>query len=367
MLFIMGVFLIASFLLSAKELPDYESYEGIFLIGGLNYWLQFKDLTFVSLIKFTQSLGMDYDEFRIVIRLISAGALSVAWLYINRWIRVVNAAEDGVNKNVHPVIAIVFLLALMVFFVEMFVVRIRGGLALSLMCLAFASRMTAQRPNGIGTLAVTLTLAYFSYDTHANTAIVLGYFLFSPLIFEALLLRSKGTQLSIISFIRGLLSYSVIILISFALIVGVSTMSVERGDHLASPLNAFRLFCISIVPLIIFGVYHFFERVSIKKMPQENNKSFASMNRGADEVARRSNSWVRVCTGSYLSLAFALLVLYIAGVIGDSGEAIVRVFTLTSVVASFVFLLGSNKYSIIWLYLLTCNSLFFLNTVLTAE
>lgn len=365
MLFVMGVFLIAAFNFSAKELPDYESYEGIYLIAGLNYWLESKDLTFVSLVKFTQSLGMDYDEFRTVVRLISAGVLSIAWLYIHRWVKTVNNAGGGINLKVRPVTGIVLLAALMVFLVEMFLVRIRGGLALSLMCLAFASHITAKRP--LGNLAVTLVLAYVSYDTHANTAIVLGYFLFSPFIFDALLLGSKETQSSIISFRRGVLSYCVIVLISFVLIIGVSAMSIERGEHLASPLNAFRLFCLSVVPLIIFGGYYLFGQASITKMPQEKKKSFSLVNSDGDQVVRRINSWVRVCTGSYLSLAFALLVLYIAGFVGESGEALVRVFTLTSVVASFVYLLGSHKHSIIWLFLITSNSLFFLNTVLTAE
>src|SRR5207245_4062576 len=129
---------------------------------------------------------------------------------------------------------------------------------------------------------------------------------------------------------------------------------------------AFRLFCISIVPLLL-GVFDNFVAPRTGRISGALKTSNALMgfDHRAVAVLQRTLSWITFSTVCYLALAIALLVLYRTGFVGECGEAIVRVFTLSSVPAIFVILLGPSRFSRIWLFLLLSNSLFFVNTLTT--
>lgn len=363
MLLTVGVFWLASLIFSAKGLPDYESYEQIYEIGGLNFALSSTELLFVVIIQASKILGLDYEQFRSAILLISAGLLSISLFRVDRWLKSSNFNGNIAKLKMHPLIIIITSAALLVFLLEFFQVRIRGGLALSLVSFAFSLYLTAKRPNGLKNIIAVPAFLLFAYGIHAFTAIVLGYFLFAPFLYGILFSKLRP---SFFAPVLRIIAFSLLMATSFYFVFMVSILSEARGEHLASPLNVFRLFCISIVPLLLMVLDFLLVPRSAKIIGTHKNSN-ASMgsDRRITAVLRRRLSWITFSTICYLALAFALLVLDSTGFISTSGEAIVRIFTLSSVPAIFVILLGSSKYLRIWLFLLVINSLFFVNTLAT--
>jgi len=193
---------------------------------------------------------------------------------------------------------------------------------------------------------------FISYGFHSNTTIMLGYLLFMPFLLSSYTSSASENSKLSLSFISRCLSYSISILVSFLLILVVSNISEDRGEEMFSPLNEFRFLCISIIPLLL-AVY-----------TNITNKKFKDIYSSL-RTSQRRLSWIKNATINYISIALALFVMYFSGLVNasGSGEAIVRIFTLSSVPAIFVILLGSNRYSIVWCYILCSNSLFFMNTL----
>lgn len=362
----MGLFLIAGLIFSAENLPDYESYEQIYDIGGINFLLVSKELLFVAFIQFIKYLGLDYEQFRAVILLVSIGILSLSLFQVDRWLRAVNYKSDIAILKMHPLMMIFTSAALLVFLLEFFQVRIRGGLSLSLIALSFSFYLTASRPNALRNIAVTFALFFLAYGIHASTALMLGYLLFAPILYGVFFSRLRRLQPAILSFVLRYVVYCIIVSASFFLVIMVSIQSEERGENVFSPLNGFRLFCISVVPLLLVIFSRFSKpNTGVVKATLNSSNALSFHDYRAVAISRRRLSWITLSTGCYLSLAFALLVLDGAGFITESGEAMVRIFTLSSVPAIFVILLGSNRFSNIWFFLLFSNSLFFVYTLTT--
>ena len=361
MLFTMGIFWLASFAISIKDLPDYQSYEQIYEIGGLNYLMASTDLGFVAVIQASKILNMDYEQFRSAILLASLTFLSIALILVYRWLRASNG--NVAILKLRPFIMLIASVSLLIFMLEFLLIRIRAGLGLSLVSFAFALYLTAKRPNKPTNLVVTLIFYIFGYSIHGSTAIVLGYLLFLPILYKVLFSRLRPFFSTPI--LKAIIA-CVLLAVAFYFVFMVSIQSVERGENVESPLNGIRLLSITVAPLLL-AIFDYVwslksEKFGYKRMHQTSKRV---LDYKVSVAAQRKLSWIAFSTHCYLALAFALLILYTAGFITESGEAIVRVFTLSSVPAIFVILLGSSRYSIIWLFLLLSNALFFLNTLAT--
>ncbi len=354
------IFFLGSFAFSAKELPDYEAYERIYEIGGLNFALASTELLFVAVNLAGNIVGFDYEQFRTMVLLMSMAMLSFSLLRVERWLRAGGYNPNFAKLPTYPLIAIFTVAALFVFFLEFFQIRIRAGLALSIMSIAFSVYLTARRRNRFRVVFFTFLLLICGYGAHASTTIILGYFLFFPFLCGFLYLNFRPL-------IGGLkLKASIFVLVmaaSMYLISLVSAQSELRGEQLVSPLNVFRLLCLSIIPIVYIALDYALAKKNESRLDLNSRVMGLVVGSGHGVVASRRLSWIYFSTLCYFSLAAALLVFYVAGFIDEAGEAIVRVFTLNSVSAIFVILLGPSRYLRVWLFLLLSNSLFFLHTL----
>lgn len=361
MVFTIGTFWIASLIFSAKGLPDYESYERIYEIGGLDFAQSSREPLFVAVNQAGKLLGLDYEQFRSAILLVSIGLLSIVLFRVDRWLRYSRLIGNITKPKMHPEILIITPAAFLVFLLEFFQVRLRAGLALSLVSFAFSFYLTEKRPNAVRNLIATATLFLLGYSVHAWTALVLGYFLFAPILYDISFSKLRSLFSAPVS--RTLI-FCLVLAISFYIVFFVSTQAGARGEHLASPLNRFRLLSISVAPLLLMVWDYFLARRPGKVgRERDNRNASADFDHRVAAVLQRRLSWITFSTVCYLALALALLVLEAAGVVSQSGEAIARVFTLSSVPAIFVILLGPSRYSRIWVFLLLINSLFFVHTL----
>jgi len=344
---------IAGLIFSAENLHDYDAYGLIYQIDGANYIQADKDIYFAVFVGLIKSFGFNYVQFRYITFLISLGMFSYSLSNIHNWLKRDNFNNDQAKlSKINPLLMIVIMSAFLVFLLEIFLVRIRAGIAISLMSLAFSLCISINRKNRLINLSLTLILMFISYGFHSNTTIMLGYLLFMPFLLSSYTSSASENSKLSLSFISRCLSYSISILVSFLLILVVSNISEDRGEEMFSPLNEFRFLCISIIPLLL-AVY-----------TNITNKKFKDIYSSL-RTSQRRLSWIKNATINYISIALALFVMYFSGLVNasGSGEAIVRIFTLSSVPAIFVILLGSNRYSIVWCYILCSNSLFFMNTL----
>jgi hypothetical protein len=129
-----------------------------------------------------------------------------------------------------------------------------------------------------------------------------------------------------------------------------------------SSLNVFRLIALSVIPLII-AVLGMFNGGFIGLRSVSNTQMSGSKSVLVHRTACQLITWHYFATFSYISMAFALLFFYVTGVVGQSGEAIVRLFTLSSPLGIFIVLCTTGFYRFFWLFVLLSNSLFFVNAV----
>jgi hypothetical protein len=118
-----------------------------------------------------------------------------------------------------------------------------------------------------------------------------------------------------------------------------------RGEHIFSPLNPVRFVMLSIVPFALFFLLKNESRIDLK---------------GRQAVVNFSFYFVHL----YIVLAIGLALMFFTGLTGQSGEALVRLCTLSSIPALLSFRLAGSVRSVpISSYILTINALFFLVTV----
>lgn len=312
-----------------RELPDYESYMYIYENSSLAF-ISGWDPAFVGLAAICNALGISYDEFRGIVAAISIASLITAFTTIRKAYAI--KPQGGISNFPHLVFLII---CTPIFYLEFFVVRIRGGISLSLSVLAlslFLSYAKTKKKSAILMAALFFALSYFC---HAFTASVLILLLFIPATLSTLKIRPDSLKIKIGFFIAGI-----------ALITSLVQNNSGRGEHLFSELNFYRLFAISAIPLLLITIDKF-QRKDFHAIAQDNSLG-------------RFIYYLRL---SYLSLALVLIPAYALGYVDQAGEAIVRIFTLSSIMAIIGILFSNPKNKILWSYLLVVNSAFFVNTI----
>lgn len=313
-------------LLNLGELPDYESYERIFtdaVLGG--DW----EILFVALAYLFTHIGLSYSDFRDFILVTSSLSLLLT-------LRAIDRQRLGAARFANDVIFYHLFLTfvLLVFFLEYFVIRIRAGLAIGVISLAFYFFLSGGR---MGRLAAVV-LVVLSFFVHQFTSIILAILVIFPIAWSSMpkfFLRKKS------------LFYLVSAFVACMVLFGIQTTFESRGENVFSSLNSVRFLAISVIPLIIYFL-----------IPGET-RIYATGGEGYYNV-----EFVRNFVRLYVIFSAALFVSYFLGLTENSGEAIVRVFTLASLPAlySLVFI-GSVRKAPISSYILATNALFFIATI----
>jgi hypothetical protein len=130
------------------------------------------------------------------------------------------------------------------------------------------------------------------------------------------------------------------------MLLALITIYGSRGEELLSELNPVRFIMISIVPLLILLC----SENKVQKINSLDKQGFID--------------FPYYFTRYYAFMAIGLLLIYVAGLTSQSGEAIVRLYTLSSVGSLFsISITGSIFKTILSFYLALINSLFFLMTI----
>tara|TARA_B100000989_G_C19528736_1_gene468396 strand:- start:787 stop:1788 length:1002 start_codon:yes stop_codon:yes gene_type:complete len=321
------IFFFISFqFINQESLPDYEPYQRIFLSFGLDFKSDWEPF-FILLNFIFNSLGFEYDTFRSFVLGISLFSIYLTYLNLNK------ISKHHIKIN--WLLKTVLLFILSIVFFEFFIIRIRAGLSSALFLLGF-SYVLISKINKINFL-VGLFFFILSSQTHFSTFLILSFFILIPYV------TNKLTFNYTITFIYFICS----VIVSFLLITQLDISVEERGSNTYSELNFFRFFFISVIPIIIYFIINFFTLINqsfiIRFFPQTIPFRYMAIN--------------------YISLSIALFCLFPLGYADYSGEAIVRIFSLSSI--TFVFLINyhGSDYWWLWLYLGLINSLFFVNTV----
>ena len=318
---LLGIFFL---LLDQSNLPDYESYERIYqnsLLG--EEW----EIFFVLLNFLFRQSGLSYSDFRSFIFLFSSFGLWLLLLQLH-----ISYKEIPVSASVGYSIFLFFILAVLLF--EYFVIRIRAGFAMGLIFYAIIFLKSKRVWIGRFFAALFLMSAFF---THKSTTVILTVFLMFP--FTALMWSGRLGKKN--------LFYTIFSLVAVYFLLHTLNSSYElRGEHIHSPLNPVRFLMLSVVPLAL--------ALFIK------NESSSSKKRRI-AVSDFSFYFVRF----YIVLALALAFMFFLGLTGESGEALVRLYTLSSIPALLSLrLTGSIMRAPISAYIVFINALFFLVTVL---
>lgn len=318
--------------LSNDTLPDYESY---FLLFEASSTLGGRYAAFGQVVGALKDLGLTYHLFRAVV--LSLGILLAAMLLRIKSNDIGAHAEFG-KKNRKR--SIVFLILFFTVVLEFYLVRLRGGLSIFFFCLGFLELLKGHEFRVKNTLhSVLISLSFFSSAIiHLETFLSLSALLMPPLLFGRFAERRQYKGLAFF--------FSLCVLIWIVVFwQGVSGSTALRGEHLNSPLNPIRFLAISIIPILLWlPVWlHYRKRYS---------------------RASRATYFPYLFGLSYIASAVTLLFFYSSGAGADVGEAIVRVVTLSSVGAAITISgWGLNMSNSLPVYLLTCNSIFFINTI----
>jgi len=348
-----------SFAFSAEELPDYDSYNRMYELAS-SYYIFGGGPFFVYLNYLGEYFLLNYDKFRAVILFLSLTNFIAALYIFSRKLRGAVLRCRKQSMLFMLLVELIFAFAFTVFFLEFFIIRIRPGLSLSMVFLAFSLFWSGKKKSIKLRFPVAAILLGLAFATHLWTTSILVYFTFYPVALSLLYSKRsfdrQGHFLAIISFFAVLIPA---ILMVYVLL----QMSVYRGAHLFSKLNVFRLIALSIIPMVIilFGVFgkKYIGLRRILKMQRSTSQDVFLV----PKATRQLMMWHYFATFSYLSMASALMLFYMSGNVEQAGEAIVRLFTLSSPLAVFIVLCATKFYSGFWLFVLLSNSLFFVNTV----
>jgi hypothetical protein len=318
-------FLIFFQFIDQENFPDYLSYQRIFNSFGLDFESDWEP--FFVFINFAfNKLGFSYDTYRF--SLLFFCILCVYFSLAN-----LRLVDSEFRSNITLIYRLIIYLIFSIIYFEFFIIRIRSGLCLSLFILAYSFLFSKKKTGFI------LSIIFFilSSQTHLSTFYVLTFLLLIPYFAN-----------KVLSNYFNLLIYFVFsIIISFLILIQLNVSVEDRGAHMYSELNYTRFFLISVIPIFIY-----FSSKIIKFV----NQSFV-LKKNSNKIP---SSFLMI---NYITLSIALFFLYPTGVIDYSGEAIVRIFTLSSIV--FLVISNHNKISnwYLLLYLGFINSLFFINTV----
>lgn len=348
-LFVMMAVIFTYIFYDISVLPDYLSYKEIYLNSVYDTDIYDWEPLFVLYNQTLLELDLSYEAYRTVTFFISVILLLISVFYselINK--------KHNIEKSA---ILVIFLIILYFVLVEFFLVRIRAGLAFSVFIFGFVIYLNSSRTK-FYLFPVWLIIYSCSYFIHASTFILMMYFFIVPHCFylyaDGFKIRFFNKNLSFnawfFSFTRALLMLTLACAILFKIISGLSI----RGEWLYVPLNSVRFFSLSLFPLGFYFVSIVF-----------NKRKFSfSYDRNGGLVRQPDlNTFIFY---NYFFFILALVVFYYAGLLSIAGEAIVRVYTLSSLIAFYFIMKGSKReYYYFWLIVSGSNSTFFIHTLLT--
>ena len=291
-------YLIMNFLLEHENLPDYESYNNIFSDPeNFKSW----NLLFTLFLGYF-SIIFSYETFRFTCFLLGL-ILFVRLPY----------------KMPGKYIILLFFITTIVL-LEFYMIRLRGGISLSLFFISYYLYRNYYRL--IASLPLLISLLI-----HPGTFFTL-FVAFLPFIFKLKL---------------NLFSYFFLIFTWVVFLLCIDVMAQGRGSHLHSDINVFRVLALMVLPTLFYFIVNKF---NLGKLNVTDHTEFIA----------------------YHTLSIACLSLYCLGVFSTSGEAIIRVYSL---IAGPTLLFGLIRSFNTWridqlmvaLCVLSANSLFFINTV----
>ena len=303
-LFIITI-LIISLNLDQSEFPDYDSYKRIYNDSSLfGTW----EMTFTTIAFFFKKINLNYDNFREFILIFS----SFVFILILK-----HSTKKFSFKGIENILLFIFIL--ISFFLEYSLIRIRAGLCISFILLSFIYFDKKS-------YKIAILFYILSFYTHQLTSIVLLYLLFFPLIFSKL-------KLSVISNKSFYFILSILFMIISLFLINIIFM--ERGTQLYSPLNPVRF------SLLAFSL--------IFMLFKQGNSH---------------NSFIYNFNKNYSIFIIGLIFLFYSDRTIESGEALVRVYTLASIPSFIIFInTGVNPKSYLSIYILITNALFFIYTL----
>lgn len=320
------VSLVIANLLPQKHFFDYSSYLSIYenSSGFLPTWEPF----FIFLNRLCGSLGLSYTSFRLITQIFGVYSLYqvISTLRLSSHSKLTPKAFNKSN----------YLLAitLPLFIYEFFLIRIRVGLAIGLCCFGLIHLIKYSSRYSIVNLLLFFLFLILAFFTHKLGTISLFFLCFVPLLLCILKYR-----------IGGFLDYTkaIIFFLGFLILYVITNHEVLRGYNLPSPLNTVRYIAIGLFPLFIFLYQKIMMRNATNSLLDLYAENFLF---------------------TYSCLGFALSLFFLFDSINNTGEAIVRVFTLSSFVA--IIIIGSIQIirnQILAPYLVFVNQIFFMWTV----
>lgn len=303
--------------------PDYDAYSVIYSTADLGGdW----EVFYIYLNHLFREAGFTYDQFRLLILLFS---LSGLWLVLSK------LKPDLKTKSFFSAYSLIMAIGLVVFVLEYFVIRIRAGLSIGILMWAlyfFSNKKLYKHIIGLA----FLTLAYF---THQLTVSILSIFIFTPWLFAVFGNNSK---------LKNGIYFTILIFLTMGTLYYLNDIYILRGEHLFSQLNPIRLLALTAIPIAIYF------------MSAEESKL-------SPEVSSGLYMFPKLFTRLYISFAFGLAIMWLLGLTHESGEAIVRVFTLFSLPAIIALRLKGLFFNAkVSSFILLSNALFFIHALVGA-
>ena len=294
--FLVIVFL-PQLLFERETLPDYESYASIFVNPLLHKNMSHVFAIFLD----TFSTIANYETFRLFIFIL--GCLLFFPKLVKR------------SKNL-PVLLFVILIVIL----EFYMVRLRAGMSIFLFYVGYQFFYREWR-------LIAISIVGISFMMHPATCMTL------LLVYLPIFISSNSKSIKIVILLTVWIGYLLI----------VEMLAINRGSHLFSDINPFRILGLVVCPILLFLVLRRFRFALLfdDRKVELTSLALASM---------------------------SVVILYVFGYFELSGEAIVRIYSLVVGPALlFGFVRNSNFWTRserIWgLSALTVNSLFFLNIV----
>mgnify|MGYP000270498987 CR=1 FL=1 len=306
-------------------LPDFYSYQRIYseaTSGG--DW----EIGFVAFVILLNKIGVQYNEFRIIVSVI--GFILITKIYVRSFY-----TNNSVQFRSFLSLGWFLIPAVLVMvFLEYYLIRLRAGLGVAI----FVSGFVLMLRGSMVSWVFGFILVVGSFFFHQFTALVLSVFFIFPYLWFCF--RK-------LTWFRRVPYFFPCCLVCGVFFIAFHFQYTVRGENLFSPLNLFRFFCLGIVPLI-FSIFNFKEsRVLRRATPIRFYDVFPSY-----------------FIDMYLLFSFSLIIYFILGLTSDTGEALVRVFTLASFPAFASLLLKRGpKEAPISMYILVSNALFFGDTL----
>lgn len=351
------IFFVIYIFLDQSVLPDFESYQKIFESGGLlafslSEWEPF--FIFLNYLGF--SFGWSYEKFRFAIFVLSLLLLFGSILIVDskekkrviQEVRLDKYQNSFIKlKRLGLISSLFMIFAMNVFMFEFFTIRIRGGLSIAIFSFALALLWPSKNNLKTDKLFLAFVLLFLSSLTHFSTFVLLSYIILVPFAIARLAAVSKR--------IVRLMYRPFFFLCSLGMMYIVLNATDSRGSHLDSELNVVRFITIAIIPIFIFLIFFSRGRLILYDRHYTNNFDVGG--------TKFKDVFGYFLTLNYFFMAFTLSIFYLLGLVDIAGEAIVRFYTLSSVIALFMMIYVDKRIFYFWAYLIIVNSLFFLNTI----